>query len=304
MTDALIIYHDHCADGRFAAAAARYALTQRGKTVQIHPATYGEPAPEVDDYAEVYLVDFSYPYQEMMRLGQACARVVVLDHHKTAQAALSEAHGHPSLDIHFDMTESGATMVWKHFFPDRDVPEVLQYIRDRDLWLFELPDSKAVTAALNLKARTVDAAQSILEQGVRMADLVQDGTLLLEQWHNNVNAIAQTGVTVTVYDDTAALVRAHTAYVVNCQPMFASDVSQRVFDTHSDADFVLSWCLMSGAYGARVSLRSAGVVDVGALAVVRKGGGHHNAAGCEFLDVSELPSAMKSKILHWRGNRI
>ncbi|MFQ5503432.1 MAG: hypothetical protein ACE5F1_01390 [Planctomycetota bacterium] len=37
-------------------------------------------------------------------------------------------------------------LTWKALFPDERVPPPVKYVRDRDLWLWELPDSKAVSA--------------------------------------------------------------------------------------------------------------------------------------------------------------
>lgn len=51
--------------------------------------------------------------------GPLFARVVVLDHHKTAKEALSDPTKLPSnLDVCIDMSRSGATMSLEYFQPE------------------------------------------------------------------------------------------------------------------------------------------------------------------------------------------
>ena len=60
-----------------------------------------------------YLVDFSGGPGFARQLSQRAQRVVVLDHHKTAAADLTDpalAEAAPRLEVEFDMNRSGATV--------------------------------------------------------------------------------------------------------------------------------------------------------------------------------------------------
>ena len=37
-------------------------------------------------------------------------------------------------------------MTWRHLFPLHEAPKILQYVEDRDLWRWKLPNSRAVNA--------------------------------------------------------------------------------------------------------------------------------------------------------------
>ena len=85
MSKPLVIYHDNCADGFGAAFAAWLIL---GDDADYVPAHYGqefEPS-YLSDIEErvVYILDFSFPREEMDRLFGSAERVTWIDHHQTA----------------------------------------------------------------------------------------------------------------------------------------------------------------------------------------------------------------------------
>src|SRR5438034_364114 len=99
MTDTLVIYHGECTDGFTAAWAFK---TLRPLTTATYaPAHHGDTPPEVTG-KEVYILDFAYPRAQLLRMHDQAASVLVLDHHKTAQADLE---GLPFCV--FDMDRSG-----------------------------------------------------------------------------------------------------------------------------------------------------------------------------------------------------
>lgn len=134
----LVIYHANCRDGFTAAWIADRALGG----CDLHPANYGEAPPEVIG-REVFILDFSYPRDVLIAMHERAASLIVLDHHKTAQEALS------GLDFaRFDMAESGASMAWRHFHPEDNqrLPALVAYVKDRDLWRHQLPHSQEINA--------------------------------------------------------------------------------------------------------------------------------------------------------------
>lgn len=157
-----VLYHGNCPDGH---AAAFACWQQFGNEAQYLPVFYGQPVPEIPAEHTVYIVDFSYSERELkallfQRIGHRTRQqpiVIVLDHHASAQRDLSSLQQQelPGLFIHFDLEECGASLVWKYFNgfdsiekPDfKPLPTFFQYVRDRDLWQWKLPDSKAISLA-------------------------------------------------------------------------------------------------------------------------------------------------------------
>jgi oligoribonuclease NrnB/cAMP/cGMP phosphodiesterase (DHH superfamily) len=134
-----ILYHFPCQDG-FGAAYA--AWKKFGDQAVYQGVSYGKPIPELIEPKEVYIVDFSYPKDELVALAEKC-KVVVLDHHKSAEEQLS------GLEFaQFDMYRSGAGMAWDYFHGKDSRPWFINYIEDRDLWLHKMPNAHEIAAAL------------------------------------------------------------------------------------------------------------------------------------------------------------
>ena len=107
-----------CPDGIFAALALHLAHRARGLTVDWRPNTVYAPltveALQLRGDETAFLLDFSGGRGFAAQLAQHAARVVVLDHHKTAAAELldPELSQLPALEVQFDMGRSGATIRW------------------------------------------------------------------------------------------------------------------------------------------------------------------------------------------------
>ena len=148
-TTPIVIYHANCWDGFCAAWVALQALGE----IEAIPAHYGTPPPDVSG-REVYILDFSYPRDTMRAIVSAASRVIVIDHHKTAEAELAglDEELAPDLVIVFDQTRSGGRLTWDYFVEmgrcPHSPPWVVDYTEDRDLWRHALPNSMEVNAAL------------------------------------------------------------------------------------------------------------------------------------------------------------
>ena len=93
--------------------------------------------------ARVYILDFALDEDEMRRIKNEASEVRWYDHHKT-NLEMQERLGWGTLDT----SECGASLTWKMEYPDEPLPEVLQYVKDKDLWTWELPNSREITAGL------------------------------------------------------------------------------------------------------------------------------------------------------------
>lgn len=142
-----VLYHSNCMDGMGAAYVAHQYFSEQEeiKEIKYIPVQYGKPFPEVPlcEMSEVYILDFSYSRDILDEVYAKVGKLVVLDHHKTAQEALQGAEY-----AQFDMGKSGATLAWGYFYPGKEIPDLISYIEDRDLWKFKLPGTKSIFSAL------------------------------------------------------------------------------------------------------------------------------------------------------------
>lgn len=192
----MIVTHGGCHDG----FAAEWLLHNRWPDAAVHQAAYNEnidrlvaAAPrnrEMTDPASVLVMaDFSYKLPEMVRLADAWDRIILLDHHASAIDAL-DGHLPPNVEAVFDVERSGAGIVadWLDVRPSRK--GLVDYVEDRDLWRFALPDSKAIAARIGATPHTYadyddldEALRSVSglegEPSRRAQRVVEDGMLLL-----------------------------------------------------------------------------------------------------------------------------
>lgn len=287
----LIVYHADCADGFAAAWAAWRGLGCRGD-VDLCPAVYRQPPPDVTG-REVYVVDFSYPRDVLLGMHAQAKSLLVLDHHATAAKALE---GLPFCV--FDQGRSGAGLAWDVLAAPRQGrrPKLIDYVEDRDLWRWELPNSREVSAFLGTLPHALSAfteAAANLDDAVGEAFTVLKGTAVLQaqaryidrtvacaRWRalevpeGTPGATPRSGFAVGARECFAADVP-----VVNAGPWCVSEVLERLKNDHPAAPFVAAWYERPDGrlyYSLRSNAEGA---DVGTIAQFHGGGGHRHAAG-------------------------
>ncbi len=150
-----VIYHKDCMDGLASAFIAHSSFLEAEEKAEFYPMHYSEvnnvyyiPFGKEDN---IYILDFSLPEEMIRELSCKVNHIYIIDHHKTAQFLLNLNINNVSID--FNNEQSGAMLTF-NFFSDRGInplePELFEYVQDRDLWKWELPESKEVSAALAL----------------------------------------------------------------------------------------------------------------------------------------------------------
>jgi uncharacterized protein len=271
----LVLYHANCLDG-FGAAYA--AWRKFGDSADYLPVNYGEAPPKVKG-KEVFILDFSYKRDVLLKLAEEAITLRVIDHHKTAA---EDIDGLPFAK--FDMEKSGCVLAWEHFHKTV-APDLLQHIQDRDLWIFNYSDTKAICEALrNTVPFDFDAWHHIVTHigEDRLADI---GNTLLRVFNNDVENLLP-------FEHSVSLFGSH-GLACNAPPKYASELGNRL-------------ALRSGTFGLvyfyagptnkspgewRCSLRSVGDYDVSVIAKKFGGGGHKNAAGFSILRLEDAIDA-------------
>ena len=297
-----VLYHGNCPDGF---GAALVCWQEWHDNAQYLPVSYGQPLPhdQIPGTHDVYIVDFSYPAHELVALQQgrplsqdrprADRQIVVLDHHASAQRDLQPLVDAPRPGIHvlFDMEESGATLTWKYlktggWHPRKDpeveglehsLPRFFTYLRDRDLWQWKLPHSRAISLALWSLPRDFLAWQYFaesLQDPARYQQIVGEGQAIMRYADQLVAEQAKRAVYRTIGGYLVPVVNATTLFsgvgdylcthgtpLVSEPPLFCA----YYFDRN---DKQREW-----------GLHGHGEVDLSQVAKSYGGGGHHDAAG-------------------------
>ncbi|MHB1563928.1 MAG: DHHA1 domain-containing protein [Leptospirillum sp.] len=142
----VVFYHQDCSDG-FGAALSAWLRHEGKKPITLTPLSYGDPLPSLPSGSDVYILDFSLPVTVFLELRKNNLRVSMIDHHQTAQENYGKTFEEDP-DIIFDMNHSGAALAWLHFHPGTELPALIRYIEDKDLWRWNLPGSLEINSAL------------------------------------------------------------------------------------------------------------------------------------------------------------
>ncbi|MFP4247877.1 MAG: hypothetical protein ACLFQ1_11950 [Halochromatium sp.] len=268
----LCIYHSDCLDGFSGAWVVDMAHAQTG--LELYPGVHHQPPPEVRG-REVILVDFSYKRDLLLAMADAAEHILILDHHASAQADLIDLPA--NVVTVFDMERCGAMIAWGHYFPDRRPPRLLEHVQDRDLWRFELPGTREITATLD------SYPFSLIEWGRLMGEdpeaLREEGIPILRQRDKDVQKLVET----LAYRSRIA---GHEVPVINAPGQYSSEIGALLCRGEPFAA-----CYHDTPNGRRFSLRSdADGLDVSWIAAQFGGGGHPRAAG--FLLEQRPPSQL------------
>jgi len=257
-----VLYHGpFCHDG-FGAAFAAWKLL--GDKASYIPCTHGDPPPDVAG-KHVAVFDFAFSKAVTLQIKKSAASFVLLDHHKSAKEDLE---GEPQ--CHFEMKKSGARLAWEFFHPGKEVPPLILYVEDRDLWNWQMVKSKEFSTAMETTPMTFDEWDKLL-QPPAVAIHIEKGSYLVNFKSKLCNDVAQKAVKRTWLGKSI--------YVVNSS-LFASEIGN-ILAMKPDCDFALIWNFDHEKRVYSVSARSDApkAVDVSAVAKQYGGGGHPCASG-------------------------
>ena len=260
----VVLYHADCMDG-FGAA---WALWKRFPDAEYVPVKHGYPPPQNLHDRHVLIVDFSYGRETILELAQRTASLFILDHHVTAQSALQDLPY-----AYFDMSRSGAVLAWE-WAHTQTIPWLLQYVQDKDLWQWELPHSREISAALSSYVFDFSVWDSL-----RFETLQVEGAGIMRYENMLVSKMVEEARMVPLGGHMAPAV--HSA-------VLTSQIGERLAANHP---FGIIWHEKDGR--RYFSLRSRkGGISVADIASQFGGGGHTHAAGFSVPIEEENPASL------------
>ncbi len=280
--DPLVLYHGKgCPDG-FAAALAAWLFY--GGRVQCLGLDHGDvqslaDLPAVQGRA-VYVLDFSFSADILRAIESQAAKLVLLDHHKSAAERLAGFACRCGV-VHFDMHKSGARLAWEFFHPDAPVPDLVRFVEDRDLWTWQYPESAAYLAALDWEPQTFERWQQVLAfTAAQQAAFVARGQAMDDKFRQLAAEVAE-GARPVVFNGQQGL-------MLNAPSAFHSLLGEML--SRQSGTFALLWSVNAKGL-IKVGLRSQRGYDCIPLAESMGGGGHAQACGFR-MDASSLPELL------------
>lgn len=282
----LVLYHGRsCPDGFAAALAARLYY---GDAVECLGLDHGD-IKTVDDLPPlqgraVYILDFSFDAPILKDIEQRAAKLVLLDHHKSAAEKLTGFACRCGV-VHFDMGKSGARLAWEFFHPDATLPDLVRYVEDRDIWAWKYPESPAFLAALDMESFDFFRwAQIAAFTRSELEAFMARGQAMDEKFTKLATDLAE-GAQPIAFNGQQGL-------MVNAPGVFHSLVGDLL--SRKSGTFALMWNAGKGGV-IKVGLRSQRGFDCIPLAESMGGGGHPQACGFK-LPAERLPDLLVGRL--------
>lgn len=283
-----IVHHANCPDGFTAAWLINIAVATERDTPRIVAANYGDEPPAIDYGEHVYIVDFCYEPHQFPPLQQMAGKLVVLDHHQTSRAWMTEVVGEEMLVTNVDdvespfgtgtrdrdlwvsdMGHSGATLA--AWYIGDDGPPFVRFVEDRDLWRWRLSGTAEVFAAVTSRPYTLEAYDELAS--MHADQLIGEGRAINRYREQLIEQTLATAFQMPVlgHDD---------IWVAASPYAIGSDVAARLA-AERDPDRFAGYFVDYGDRW-RFGLRSLDCgLNVAEIAGKAGGGGHPHAAGFE-----------------------
>jgi oligoribonuclease NrnB/cAMP/cGMP phosphodiesterase (DHH superfamily) len=294
-----VIYHNPCNDGALALWAANYYRDIPEK-IACKAGYLPNLAPEGKN---ILFVDLCPKFDYLFEICELATNVVVLDHHKTSWDAyeLYKAHCPDNLHIVLDMSRSGCQISWDYFHQLTEVEQTLNqnqnqnqtqrpwfvdYVADRDLWTWTLPNSKEIN-------------QVFFEDNMMNPYYLDNITKLITYTHEQVNSLVIKGSQLLKYQKEqmdlaseealeASITAGGQTYNIWLGTISSGDRSEfgnvlakkPLKSTGQLPDFSATWLYNDKTQEWWVSLRGcANSPDLSVIAGCYEGGGHALACG-------------------------
>lgn len=327
-TNDFIISHGKCSDGLSAAHILQSICSAKDKDVyflehsqddiaELESKGFWQRVNEVNcqtrDYFYIYIADYCPDISTLKRLLAEVdkARVVILDHHKTAyddihseeyQSLINEYQHR--IELYFDMRFSGATLAWLYVYEistlqmivnDEDkstpsykmevyktLPTWLRYVMSRDIWQWVEDDAKPFADVFKNYCTTLADMREyfpldnplVCLESVEM--MVKEGHLYRKMLEGQLALMLKTGRKEVIRLPNR--LKKVEVFAINLPAIFSSDAAEYLFSRHSDIDIVLAYRILDNKV-VDFSLRSRTGVDCSVIAKAFGGGGHPQASG-------------------------
>ena len=282
--DIIVLYHGGCMDGFAGAYIAWTMFADKAEYIGCKDRI------ELPEYVvnhnnksntEVYLIDFSFPLEKLLYLQDNFKRFVMIDHHITEEENIRKLK-----EYRFDLNKSGCYLAFEYFYPNKEIPLIIKYISDNDLWKKEMKDWEYIIPYIY----TFDMIENNdFIQFDRILNEVEDkdGFEKIKDISMILNRITEKNIKHFVNNAILVEFEGYNIYAVNAMSGLRSEIGNRLAE--KTGTFAIIYYYDDIGKFWKASLRSVKDFDVSVIAKKHGGGGHKNAASFILKTGHPLP---------------
>ena len=274
----IVLYHRHCFDGFAAAWSAWRVYGDKALYVAVNDR---QNIPEevfntFNSNTELYILDFCYPKELLLKIEKEIKKIVVLDHHASVKDDIESIENHV-----YGTSKSGAYLSWEYFHPSDKVPLLIEYISDADTLQKNMPNWEIVSQYIYTTNFEFEDFNRIYEefQSGNMENIHNVGKIIL----NYLNIIFRPSIEGREIVE----FEGYKVYATNASLPIDEKSRLGMWLYENLPPFSIVYRYDNGLW--KVSLRGNGEVDLSLIAQKYGGGGHRNAAGFAVPSSNPLP---------------
>jgi oligoribonuclease NrnB/cAMP/cGMP phosphodiesterase (DHH superfamily) len=279
-----VVYHSPCPDGTCAAWIVKKFHDDFNKEIELFPCRAGcVPDKEIEYFMDktIVFVDICPNVSYLEKLSTIAKYIQIIDHHKSSQENISEIKLQKNVSCVFDMEFSGCQLTWKYFYSN-DALWFVDYIGDRDIWKFALPNTNEYfSGIIEENLMNLEGFQKLydnLENEEFKLNILNVGKKALEFREKCIQNVLK-------YNKMQCTYKEYNIWLYSATKDLTSDVGNRLmkykFKDESLPDFTVGWIYDVENDEFWISMRSTDEKqDVSKICKELGGGGHRNASGC------------------------
>lgn len=287
-----IVYHAQCSDG----VSSLWCANHYKKIDEVVACKAGtNPSFNIINKS-ILFVDLCPSFEYILEISAQCKSVLILDHHKTALDLYNKNINNIPSNVTFmlDMTKSGCQITWDYFFPNTKRPWFVDYVGDRDLWLWKLPDSKAINASLfeneYFNPKNLEKLNELINPSIeRINELKIYGNILLKNQQKELDISSNRALeaTITVNNITYNIWLGHTVSALRSE--LGNILANKKFPNGKYPDFSATWVYDVKSDEWWISFRGTeSSPDLSVISGFYGGGGHMRASGITIKNGKNL----------------
>jgi hypothetical protein len=289
-----VIYHKNCTDG----FSGFFILTTTGliaKDAMIFPdRPNANDVPHNIDGKDVIIIDVAYKINILDKIFKRARSVLYIDHHVTVVKDVLDIKLRNNDFIVYDVNESGASLVWKHFYPNEKIPKFVTYIKDNDIGAWKHKFTIPFVAGLEVHYKLEPTEENIkkwhdLFNIKEVARIIKNGLIyndykeyLIDSHYRRYSL--EKFPSEKIYNDYPNSFKKpgqYTVAVYNGNGCPDSSLLGKKIVNNVKCDFCILWTHHLDRKEYILSFRSKDA-DVGIVAKIFGGGGHKLASACSI----------------------
>lgn len=156
-----VIYHNDCFDG-YMSAFVLYLAGMISRTTVILPDVPSATDAPSNISGDVIIVDVAYQPSIIESIAKRARSVLFIDHHHTNTEAVEQLkHRYTNLTIIYDADQCGATLTWLHYFPTLPIPMAIRMVRDNDIGIWRMKNTKQFLTAFEVEFHMVPTRSAL-----------------------------------------------------------------------------------------------------------------------------------------------